>query len=692
MSTRSQGRATATKIVVMAFLVALCCGLTYYFHVRLRTGLLFTHFFYVPIVLACVWWQRRGLVVAAFLAALLIVSHHLLAPPVLGLNDYVRAAMFVVIGLVAAVLSERSARRERALREATEKTERLNAVLRGIRNVNQLVVREKDPDRLLQDVCGSLTKTRGYRNAWIARFDEAGKVVKTVEAGLGGSFSPMADRLSAGRLTACARRALDESGVVVTEDPPSACGDCPLAAEYAGRGAMTTALRHDGKAYGLICVSMAKKFLAESEEQVFFEEVAGDIAFALYGAEREQARERAAEALRKERDLSQRYLDIVGVMLAVIDVDENISMINKKGCEILGYTEGELLGRDWFDLLVPERAREKVRGVFRKLMAIDVAPVEYHENPLVRKDGEERLISFHNTVLRGARGEIAGVLLSAADITERKRAEEDLREAQEKLLAEQRAARERAEGELAKLSDELVRTTRLAAIGQVSATIAHDLRNPLGSIRNAVFYLRRKATDDQPLLQEYLGIIDQEIDTADGIIHSLLSMAHAKALNKQEVDLGRLTREVLARDQKAEPLRCQISVDPDPFTVHADSDQLRRVVQNLLHNAAAAVGGAGEVFVEASRESDADVIVFRDSGPGVAPEVRETLFDPLVTTKVKGTGLGLTICRQIVERHGGTIDLIDQDAGGAAFRIRLPRLERQAPSWRRSERCPTTAR
>lgn len=137
-------------------------------------------------------------------------------------------------------------------------------------------------------------------------------------------------------------------------------------------------------------------------------------------------RKQAEEIIRREKDQAEQYLNIAGVLLGAVDAGENITMINKRGCEILGYKERELIGKNWFDTLVPQRMRGEIREVFNKLVAGDIEPVEYYENPLLTKDGVERLVAFHNTVIRNPNGEITAVLFSADDITERKQAEEEV--------------------------------------------------------------------------------------------------------------------------------------------------------------------------------------------------------------------------------------------------------------------------
>jgi len=256
---------------------------------------------------------------------------------------------------------------------------------------------------------------------------------------------------------------------------------------------------------------------------------------------------------------------------------------------------------------------------------------------------------------------------------ERKKVGEKARaDAQRKLIEQHLHEKKRVEEELEKVRQELIRVTRLAAIGQVFASIAHDLRNPLGSVRNASYFLKRRYSKNNPKLSEYLEIIDQEVAKADRIITNMLEMAKPKTPKKQTVDLAKMVMEVFDRAKRAKGVRCLISVAPDPFVVWADPDQLRQAIGNIVINSIDAMKGRGEFFVEATRDSDYDTLVFRDNGPGFAPEVRHRLFEPLVTTKATGTGLGLTICRQIVQKHGGNIDAEDCEGQGVIIKIRLP--------------------
>jgi PAS domain S-box-containing protein len=146
-------------------------------------------------------------------------------------------------------------------------------------------------------------------------------------------------------------------------------------------------------------------------------------------------RKQAERLLRKERDRAQQYLDIAGVMFVAIDAEQRVGLINKKGCQILGYSEEEVIAKNWFDNFLPQTVREQVRAVFQKVVRGELDSLEYYEKPILTKNGQERLISWHNTVLRDDKGRVIAALSSGEDITERKKAEEALRETTQTLQA-----------------------------------------------------------------------------------------------------------------------------------------------------------------------------------------------------------------------------------------------------------------
>ena len=141
-------------------------------------------------------------------------------------------------------------------------------------------------------------------------------------------------------------------------------------------------------------------------------------------------RREAEQTVRRERDRPETYLNIAGVMLVALNDKGDIVLVNRKGCQVLGHAEDALVGRNWFDTCLPAGVRDEVRSVYQRLMAGDIEPVEYYENLVLTSSGVERIIAWHNTVLTDEAGNITGTLSSGEDITERKRADEALRESE----------------------------------------------------------------------------------------------------------------------------------------------------------------------------------------------------------------------------------------------------------------------
>ena len=311
------------KIISISLVTASCIVITYYFIIVLEKGTVYTHLFYIPIILASLWWGRKGIYVSVFLSIFLLLNHLFLRTHVLWINDIGRALIFCIVGFVVGTLSERKNHVENKLKEYSERLEEkvdertkeikhLNLVLRAIRKVNQLIIKERDRDTLIQGACDNLIKTRGFYNAWIVLLDETHKVVRTAEAGLDKDFTPMAEQLKRGKLPHCIQRALKQSDVVVIKDPLSICTDCVLVEKCSpNTGAMTVRLECGGKIYGVLYATVSADFIINKEEQILFKEMGGDIAFGLYSIEGEEKHKRLEQQREKARKEAEFYADVL---------------------------------------------------------------------------------------------------------------------------------------------------------------------------------------------------------------------------------------------------------------------------------------------------------------------------------------------------------------------------------------------
>jgi len=278
-------------------------------------------------------------------------------------------------------------------KQVEERIKHLNLVLRAIRCVNQLIVKERDRDRLLQGACDRLIETRGYYNTWIALLDESGGLVTTAEAGLGKDFTPMVKRLKRGELTACGQEALSQSGVVVTEDPPSACAGCPLSANYGGRGALTVRLAHGGKIYGLLSASIPTHLTADEEEQVLFEEISRDITFALHNIELEEERVRAEKEREQNFERLQRTLEgTVHALAAAVEMKDPYTAGHQRRVTQLACSIAEDMG-----LSEDRIAGIHVAGLIHDIGKINV-PAEILSKPGPLNDTEYNLTKYHPQV------------------------------------------------------------------------------------------------------------------------------------------------------------------------------------------------------------------------------------------------------------------------------------------------------
>ena len=303
-----------------------------------------------------------------------------------------------------------------------KRIDHLNRVLLAIRNVNQLIVRENDPEKLLQEVCNTLVETQGYHNIWIAILDESGRLVRCAEAGLGEDFLPMKDRLEQGEPTERMQEVLARRGVVVTEDPASACVGCSLSSKCAGRGAMTVRLEHGGKVYGFMSLTISPEFVGEEDEKLF-EEVAEDIAFALYGMKLE-------DALRKSEEYYRTIFENSGTAMAIVEENGLVSQANSWTENIFGYTSEEIEEKMTWDAFVAEDERERLWECFRAILREPKTTPCGDETRLVDKWGYVKHGLFKVSLIPKTKQYV----ISITDITGPKHAEIEVRQTQQRLI------------------------------------------------------------------------------------------------------------------------------------------------------------------------------------------------------------------------------------------------------------------
>ena len=226
-----------------------------------------------------------------------------------------------------------------------------------------------------------------------------------------------------------------------------------------------------------------------------------------------------------------------------------------------------------------------------------------------------------------------------------------------------------------------MRTEKLAAIGQLAASVSHELRNPLGAIRNAIYYIRESLKGAQilkkdPELEEFILLADKEVSRANQIIGDLLDFSRSIKLLRGLTNIAVVLRETLKSLEIPSNVKIQVDAAPDLPQVLVDPGRMVQVFANLILNAVQAMPEGGELRITAEADNPEGraqlSIKFKDSGTGIPPEIKNKIFEPLFTTKAKGTGLGLPICASIIQAHNGTIAVESEDGKGAAFTIRLP--------------------
>jgi len=405
---------------------------------------------------------------------------------------------------------------------------------------------------------------------------------------------------------------------------------------------------------------------------------------------------------------SERLADILDITedgIVTVDARQVIVLFNRGAARLFGYEPAEVVGRPLITLIPPRFRDAHADQVAEFGRAPEPARVMGERRSVWgrRKDGSEFPAEVSISKLE-ADGEMLFTAI-VRDVTERKRYEaaqhelehlrdqakiaeaENAQRRAEDVLVETIQQRERALMELQAKTEELRATTqqlwqaaRLAGVGELAASIAHELNNPLGTVALRVEGLLTRTPPDDPR-RRALEIVEQEVERMAGLVSNLLQFSRA---GRDQVSTVDVPEEILKTiELVGHHLRKrQVRVAPeftDVSVIHADRQQLRQVFLNLFTNAADAMPGGGDLFLRVRPawlpgEIPAVVIEVADTGAGIPQEFLSRVFEPFFTTKDegKGTGLGLAICRRIVQQHNGTVEIDSRLGEGTTVRITLP--------------------
>ena len=261
-----------------------------------------------------------------------------------------------------------------------------------------------------------------------------------------------------------------------------------------------------------------------------------------------------------------------------------------------------------------------------------------------------------------------------AEIAERRRAEEEIRQLNRELKHKVEEVEQRTR-ELVAAQGELLRHEKLATLGQVAAAVGHELRNPLGVMNNALYFLKTILTDANDTTREYLGIIGIEIKAATQIVSDLQDAVQTKPPDLQPVSPLELVVESLNKCTLTENIVLRQEVSKSLPLIIVDPRQIEQVLVNLISNAVDAMAGGGELRIEAESVGRFVRMRVSDTGSGISPENMANLFKPLFTTKARGLGLGLVVVKNLMENNGGTVEVNSRLGQGTTFTLVLPVAE-----------------
>ena len=348
-------------------------------------------------------------------------------------------------------------------------------------------------------------------------------------------------------------------------------------------------------------------------------------------------------------------------IIAVTDAEGIIVYANKKFCEISKYSEDELVGQNHRILKSDEHSNE----FFTEMWGVISSGIVWEGEIKNRaKDGSFYWLKSTIVPVFDPAKKIKHYVAIRTDITKQKEIQTKLLDVENKLVKQN----ENLISEVENKSSELVRSERLATIGTMASRVAHDLKNPLTILHTYAEMLTPEILSklDSKDKEKWFRMQNSIFDMSR-IIEDVLDFARTTEIKKKSVSFQSVLK--LAMNHVKFSYGITINLPENDFKINCDARKIEGVLSNVINNAVQALDGRGEVDIEADTDSEFLNIYVKDSGPGISDENLDKVFEPMFTTKTTGTGLGLVICKSIIEQHGGIISVSNKPT---TFTMKLP--------------------
>ncbi|MBU1194303.1 MAG: PAS domain S-box protein [Proteobacteria bacterium] len=385
-------------------------------------------------------------------------------------------------------------------------------------------------------------------------------------------------------------------------------------------------------------------------------------------------------AQRSLKESEERYRNILKNMEEgywEMDLKGYFTFVNEAECRIHQRTEEEILTRHSRLNTDPETSA-RMLNLFKNVYKTGM-PVPIYDIELQRPDNTTATIESSVSLLRDAEGTPVGFFGISRDISEKRRTEKELekyREHLEHMVQERTVALEEAQ-------EELVKREKLSVLGQLTATVSHELRNPLGVIRSSNFYLQRRIEKPDDKIIKHLKRIEDQIALCDGIVADLLEYTRGRNVSVSLTPLLPWLKALLREIEETQDIQIKHNLPDDLPDIPHDQEKMRRVFINLIENAIHATRDRAESKKEARQPYQPEIsltlncdtkqliIAISDNGTGMDKKTLAKAFEPLFTTRARGTGIGLANVQRIINDHGGTITLESTSGHGTTATISL---------------------